>query len=198
MPPLPSPLVLDLPFSVAVDYARSTTSTTINDFPSGRLLTREEAAAFEDIEGDSSAIAGSRLAAACFAKFDIPVLLLGETGTGKELFAEAVHRASIRSRNKFVPLSCGAIPESLIDAGLFGAKRGAFTGADRDRKGLFQQADGGTMLLDEIGELPLPSQARLLRALNSSPSRVRPVGALDGESLPRSQASLGPLLQAGL
>lgn len=174
---------LDLPFSVAVDFARSTTSKTINDFTSGRSLTREEEAAFESIEGHSSAISHAKVIAASFAKFDVPVLVLGETGTGKELFAEATHRASQRAHKKFVPVNCGAIPESLIDAELFGAKRGAFTGADRDRKGLFQQADGGTLFLDEIGELPLPSQARLLRALSSNPSRVRPVGGLDEEDV---------------
>ena len=174
---------LALPFSVAVDFARSTTAATINSFTSGRSLTREEAAAFEDIEGDSSAISDARASAASFAKFDIPVLLLGETGTGKELFAEAMHRASGRAYKKFVAINCGAIPETLIDAELFGAKRGAFTGADRDRNGLFQQADGGTLFLDEIGELPLPSQARLLRALSSTPSRVRPVGGLDEEEV---------------
>ena len=174
---------LDLPFSVAVEFARSTTARTINEFTSGRSLTQEEAAAFEDIECDSAAISDARMSAASFAKFDIPILLLGETGTGKELFAEATHRASRRAHKKFVAINCGAIPESLIDAELFGAKRGAFTGADRDRKGLFQQADGGTLFLDEIGELPLPSQARLLRALSSTPSRVRPVGGLDEEDV---------------
>lgn len=174
---------LDLPFSVAVDFARSTTAKTINEFASGRSLTQEEAAAFEDIQGLSPTISAARVLAASFAKHEIPVLLLGETGTGKELFAEAIHRASQRATKKFVPLNCGAIPETLIDAELFGAKRGAFTGADRDRKGLFQQANGGTLFLDEIGELPLPSQARLLRALSSNPSRVRPVGGLDEEDV---------------
>lgn len=108
------------------------------------------------------------------AAHDVPLLILGETGTGKELFAEAVHAASQRASGPFIPVNCGAIPRELVNAELFGHKKGAFTGADRDRKGHFREADGGTLLLDEIGDLPLDAQVRLLRALQQH--EITPLG----------------------
>lgn len=112
---------------------------------------------------------------------DIPVLITGESGTGKEVIAKAIHAASSRSRAPFLGLNCGAIPENLLESELFGHVRGAFTGADRDRKGLFREASGGTILLDEIGELPLKMQAGLLRVLQEK--TVRPVGGAREESV---------------
>ncbi|MBZ0231730.1 MAG: sigma 54-interacting transcriptional regulator [Deltaproteobacteria bacterium] len=109
------------------------------------------------------------------APSDATVLIEGESGTGKELAARAVHDASARARGPFVVVDCSAIPESLIDSHLFGHVRGAFTGAERDRKGAFVEASGGTLFLDELGELPLAAQARLLRALEAQ--TVQPVGA---------------------
>ncbi len=99
------------------------------------------------------------------AAFDVPVLVLGETGTGKELFAQAVHAASKRANRPFIPVNCGAIPRELANAELFGHKRGAFTGADRDRDGHFKAAEGGTLFLDELGALPADTPVRALRAL---------------------------------
>ncbi len=99
------------------------------------------------------------------AQADVPVLIIGETGTGKEVIARAVHEHSQRANGPFVRVNSGAIPPELIDSELFGHEKGAFTGANTSRHGWFERADGGTLLLDEIGELSLPAQIRLLRAL---------------------------------
>src|SRR6266581_3897116 len=99
------------------------------------------------------------------ASVDCAVLFRGETGTGKEVFARAIHDASTRRHQRFVAINCAAIPAPLIESELFGYERGAFTGAVADRIGRFQSADGGTLFLDEIGELPIELQPKLLRAI---------------------------------
>lgn len=108
------------------------------------------------------------------AKFSTTVLISGESGTGKELVAKAIHNNSTRKSKPFVAINCGAIPENLMESELFGHKKGAFTDASRDKKGLFEEANNGTIFLDEIGELPLQLQVKLLRALQEQ--QIRRVG----------------------
>lgn len=120
---------------------------------------------FEDIVGRSEPLRRALAEVEQVAATDTTVLILGETGTGKERFARAIHRLSSRNDRPLVTVSCGAIPSSLVESELFGHTRGAFTGAVSRRIGRFEIADGGTIFLDEIGDLPLASQAKLLRVL---------------------------------
>jgi len=116
-----------------------------------------------------------------YGSTDLPVLLQGETGTGKELFARALHGISKRDQGPFVPIDCSALPESLVESEIFGYEKGAFTDADRNKPGRLEWANGGTLLLDEIGNLPLRYQAKLLRVLQEQ--RYVPLGARKSKSV---------------
>jgi two-component system NtrC family response regulator len=127
-----------------------------------------------ELIGETPGMQRMRALIAKIAPSNSTVMILGETGTGKELAARAVHDQSLRADMPFVAINCGALPESLIESELFGHRRGAFTGADEHRAGLFEVANGGTLFLDEIGELPKGMQAKLLRFLESG--EIRRVG----------------------
>jgi two-component system NtrC family response regulator len=128
----------------------------------------------EGIIGNSALLKASFNGLAQAASSDANVLITGETGTGKELFARAIHKNSARTEASFVVVDCAALPETLVESTLFGHVRGAFTGADKPREGLIKQADGGTLFLDEVGELPFSIQKAFLRVLQEK--RSRPVG----------------------
>src|SRR5690554_2815177 len=120
-----------------------------------------------EIMGNSPGLERAIEVAVQVAPTDLSVLITGESGTGKEVFPQIIHQFSSRKHGKYIAVNCGAIPEGTIDSELFGHEKGSFTGALSDRKGYFQEADGGTIFLDEIGELPLATQVRLLRILES-------------------------------
>jgi DNA-binding NtrC family response regulator len=134
----------------------------------------EQAEAFHNLVGRSARMREAFTLLEKAAALDITVLLLGETGTGKELAARAVHYHSARREKRFVPVNCGALPADLVESELFGHARGAFTGAAAAKPGLFEEAQGGTLFLDEVGELPLPAQVKLNRALQEK--EIRRVG----------------------
>ncbi len=134
------------------------------------------------------------------AQTDVPVLIEGESGTGKEMVARAIHGESPRTKRRMVCVNCAAIPENLLESELFGHVRGAFTGADREKKGLFAVADGGTLFLDEIGDMPMRMQVDMLRALQEH--TIRPVGGsrdiqVDVRVIAASNKPLAELVQAG-
>lgn len=129
----------------------------------------------EELAGNSPAMQKVLRLIQKVAPTDGTVLLLGESGTGKEVLANAVHRLSARSERAFVAINCAALPEALLESEMFGHVKGAFTGADRDKAGLFEEADGGTVFLDEIGDMAPITQAKLLRVLQNG--EIRRVGA---------------------
>jgi len=138
-------------------------------------------AALERLVGDSEPMRLVKARIAKVARGMAPVLVRGESGTGKELVARAVHACSQRSDGPFVAVNCGAIPENLLEAEFFGARKGSYTGSAQDRDGYFQAARGGTLFLDEIGDLPLAMQSKLLRAIQER--SVRPIGSTQEDAV---------------
>ena len=136
---------------------------------------------FENIIGTSNSIQQIFSLINRVSELKVNVLVTGESGTGKELVARAVHYSGSRKDGPFIPVNCGAIPETLIESEFFGHAKGAFTGATRDKKGLFEEASGGTIFLDEIGDLPIHLQVKLLRVLEEK--KVRPLGKTESVSI---------------
>jgi two-component system response regulator AtoC len=145
-----------------------------NNFLRERIRTIQADNRFDRMVGQSKAMQAVFELAKKVARHNTTVLITGESGTGKELIARGIHLYSERADGRLVPVNCGGIPENLLESEMFGYKKGAFTGAERDKAGLFEAAEGGTLFLDEIGELPLSLQVKLLRVLQES--EVRPVG----------------------
>ncbi|UVM39524.1 sigma 54-interacting transcriptional regulator [Pseudomonas sp. B21-017] len=166
---------VDVPFEIAAEYLPAASGMTSNKLL--RLADHDAPgnAAFDSIVTQSARMSMLKAQANVLAQKQVPVLIYGETGTGKELFARAIHNAGPRSAAPFIAVNCGAIVPELIDATLFGHRKGAFTGAVESRDGVFQQAHGGTLFLDEFGELKPDVQVRLLRVLQSG--TFVPVGA---------------------
>ncbi|HEX2565700.1 MAG TPA: sigma-54 dependent transcriptional regulator [Burkholderiales bacterium] len=154
----------------------------------------------QQLLGESAPLQNVRALIAKLARTQAPVYISGESGSGKELAARFIHDNGARREKPFVPVNCGAIPETLVESELFGYRKGAFTGANEDRNGFFQAAHGGTLFLDEIAELPLHTQVLLLRAIQEK--RVRKVGATQEEPVDvriicATHQSLAALVEAG-
>ena len=165
---------VDIPFEVSADFNPELLRQPDDDLVRLTQGLPPQAPAFVEIIHRCTEMKKVVARARRLASRHVPVLILGESGTGKELVARAIHASSPRAAGPFVPLNCGAIPDGLVDSELFGHKRGAFTGAASDRAGCFEAASGGSLFLDEIGELPLASQVRLLRVLQDG--KVQRVG----------------------
>lgn len=156
---------IEVPFEIAAEYVPAANAISTDKLVKLAGLDAPVTAAFASIVTQSERMLALKAQAQILALKQVPVLIYGETGTGKELFARAIHNAGAHSAGPFVAVNCGAIAPELIDSTLFGHKKGAFTGAIADRAGVFQQAHGGTLFLDEFGELTPDVQVRLLRVL---------------------------------
>ncbi|WP_309679707.1 sigma-54 dependent transcriptional regulator [Polaromonas sp.] len=168
--------------------------------PAAPPKTAEASAILQKLVGESAVMQAVKSRIAKVAGSMAPILIQGESGTGKELVARAVHACSHRAAGPFVAVNCGAIPENLLEAEFFGARKGAYTGSAQDRQGYFQAAKGGTLFLDEIGDLPLAMQSKLLRAIQER--TVRPLGSAQEDSVDvrivsATHKDLGAEVQAG-
>ncbi|MDO9281380.1 MAG: sigma-54 dependent transcriptional regulator [Methylotenera sp.] len=167
-----------------------------------KLSTQTNAGTLNTLEmiGDSDPIKSVRAMIAKLARSQAPVYISGESGSGKELAAKLIHQNSSRGDGDFIAVNCGAIPENLMESEFFGYKKGAFTGANQDKEGLFQAANGGTLFLDEVADLPLAMQVKLLRAIQEK--KVRMVGgtaeeAVDVRIISATHKNLSEMMDAG-
>jgi two-component system, NtrC family, response regulator PilR len=164
------------------------------------LIPNKERRTRQTLLGESELMRAIRAKINKLARSQAPVFINGESGSGKELVARLIHQQSTRSDNAFVAINCGAIPHDLMESEFFGHKKGSFTGAVSDKKGLFQAAEGGTLFLDEIADLPPSLQVKLLRAIQEK--KIRPVGEhqeipVDVRLLSATHHNLGEMVQAG-
>lgn len=171
------PLNVEIPLDFGLEYVKSAARQVASQASSAPKL----ADAFSAITCLSESMQTVVSRAKRLAASEVPALILGETGTGKEEMAKAIHKASLRADKPLKIVNCGALAPSLVDSTLFGHKKGAFTGADKDYPGLFEQADGGTLFLDEVGELSLDIQVKLLRAIQQG--EVTPLGSTETKTV---------------
>jgi two-component system response regulator PilR (NtrC family) len=181
---------------VSLNQLRSLVKTALK-VPDAPVQGRDPAA---NLIGRSGAMGEIRTQIGKLGRTEAPVHISGESGSGKELAARLIHQQGSRSGGPFVPINCGAIPETLMESELFGYKKGAFTGADSDREGVFQSAKGGTLFLDEVADLPLTMQVKLLRAVQEK--KIRRVGSnqeepVDVRIISATHQNLGKLVEAG-
>ena len=165
---------VDVPFELAAEFIPAAVRQANEDLSRIAEGQRPEEPKFGDILHRSEVMKHLVRRARQAAPFSEAVFIQGESGTGKQLLAEAIHQESPRRGKRFVEVNCGAIPKELFESSFFGHTKGAFTGADREQKGFFEQAQGGTLFLDEVGELPPEQQVKLLRVLQQK--KVRPIG----------------------
>jgi two-component system response regulator PilR (NtrC family) len=168
--------------------------------PTGSRTTKASESALDRLTGSSPAITHCKEMIAKLARSQAPVLVSGDSGSGKELAARLIHELGPRGDGPFVPVNCGAIPTELMESEFFGHRKGSFTGANADKEGLFQAADGGSLMLDEVADLPLHMQVKLLRVIQEK--AVMPIGAreevpVDVRILSATHQPLKPLVEAG-
>lgn len=172
---------VDIPFEIAAEYVPAANNLSSEKLAQISMRNVPIDAAFNSIITQSPRLQKLIQQAQILAIRLVPVLILGETGTGKELFARAIHNASLRANAPFIAINCGALPPELVDSTLFGHVKGAFTGAVQNRTGVFEQAHGGTLFLDEFGELKPDVQVRLLRILQEG--TITPVGGVQEQKV---------------
>ena len=196
----PAPAPAPAPASTPTPTANTPAPSSAAPSAASNTISAQQNSALAEMVGSGSLMQQLKATLLKVAPSMAPVLILGESGSGKELVARALHRCSHRHQGPFIAVNCGAIPETLLEAEFFGAKKGAYTGSVADREGFFQAACGGTLFLDEIGDLPLSMQAKLLRVIQER--QVRQLGAaqetaIDVRIVSATHKNLTDMVQAG-